>query len=87
MSVLATAASSGQKASSNNDFGGFFSYYFKAAMENYSSKLKNNVTWDLVLQDTKAQTIRKANHTYCDKPYIPANICQQYPDYKIVFGK
>lgn len=87
MSVLATAASTGEKASSNDDFGGFFSYYFKTAMENYSSKLRTNVTWDLVLQDAQKQTIFKAKHTYCDKPYIPANICQQNPDYKIVFGK
>jgi len=87
MSVLATAASSGQLASSNNDFGGFFSFYFKMAMENYSSKLRNNPTWDLILQDTQKQTIFKAKHTYCDKPYIPENICQQNPDYRIVFGK
>lgn len=86
MSILATAAQTGQKASSNNDFGGFFSYFFKTSMENYCSKLKNNGTWDLILQDAKKQTIFKASHTYCDKPYIPENICQQYPDYKIVFG-
>jgi len=87
MSVLATAASTGQKASSNDDFGGFFSYFFKTSMENYCSKLKTNVTWDLVLQDAQKQTIVKARHTYCDKPYIPENICQQNPDYKIIFGK
>lgn len=87
MSLLATAASSGQKASSNDDFGGFFSYFFKTSMENYSSKLRTNVTWDLVMQDAQKQTIFKANHTYCDKPYVPANICQQNPDYKILFGK
>jgi hypothetical protein len=87
MSVLATAASSGQKATSNDGFGGFFSYYFKTSMENYSSKLKTNVTWDLVLQDAQKQTVVKANHTYCEKPYIPANICQQNPDYKIVAGR
>src|SRR6266487_3213629 len=87
MSILATAASSGQKASSNDDFGGFFSYYFKTSMENYSSKLKKDVSWDVVLQDTQKQTILKARHTYCDKPYIPANICQQNPDYRIVFGR
>jgi len=86
-SILATAASTGQKATSNNNFGGFFSYYFKTCMENYSSKLKTNVTWDLVLQDAQKQTVFKARHTYCDKPYIPANICEQNPDYKIVFGK
>lgn len=87
MSILATAAQSGQKASSNNDFGGFFSYFFKTSMENYCSKLKKDGTWDLILQDTQKQTSFKARHTYCDKPYIPENICQQYPDYKIVFGK
>jgi hypothetical protein len=86
MSILLTAASSGEKATSNNDFGGFCSYFFKTSMENYCSKLKTNVTWDLVLQDTQKQTIFKARHTYCDKPYIPANICQQNPDYKIVLG-
>ena len=87
MSILLAAASSGQKATSNNDFGGFCSYFFKTSMENYCSKLKNNGTWDLILQDTQKQTIFKARHTYCDKPYIPENICQQNPDYKIVFGR
>jgi hypothetical protein len=87
MSLLATAASSGQKATSNNDFGGFFSYFFKMSMENYSSKLRTSPTWDLVMQDAQKQTIFKARHTYCDKPYIPANICQQNPDYQIVFGR
>jgi len=86
-SILLTAASNGQKATSNNDFGGFCSYFFKTSMENYCSKLKTNVTWDLILQDTKRQTAFKARHTYCDKPYIPQNICQQDPDYKIVFGR
>ena len=87
MSILATAAQSGQKASSNNDFGSFFSYFFKISMESYCSKLKNNGNWDLILQDAQKQTSFKARHTYCDKPYIPENICQQFPDYKIVFGR
>jgi hypothetical protein len=87
MSVLVTAASTGQKATSNNDFGGFFSYFFKTSMEKYSSKLQTGPSWDLIMQDAQKQTIFKARHTYCDKPYIPANICEQNPDYKIVFGK
>jgi len=82
-SILATAADNGQRASSNNDFGGFFSYYFKTSLENHCSKLKTNVSWDLVLQDAQTQTSYKAKHTYCDKPYIPANICNQYPYYII----
>jgi hypothetical protein len=87
MSIIATSAKQGQRASSNNSFGGFFSYFFKMSMENYCSKLKISPTWDQILQDAATQTINKANHTYCEKPYIPANICHQEPVYKIVFGK
>jgi hypothetical protein len=87
MSILASAALGGEKATSNNDFGGFFSYFFKMAMENYCSKLKTSPTWFQIFDDTKSQTINKANHTYCDKPYIPSNICQQTPVYKIAFGR
>ncbi len=87
MSILATAAQSGQRATSKNSFGGFFSFYFKTAMENYSSKLKNNVSWDQIFQDAKKQTTFKANHTYCGEPSIPENICRQYPDYRIMPGK
>lgn len=87
MSILATAAKEGQRASSNNNFGGFFSYFFKMSMENYCSKLKTSPTWDQIFRDAAVQTINKANHTYCDKPYIPANICHQEPIYKIEFGR
>lgn len=87
MSILATAAQSGQKSTCNPGFGGFFSYFFKQSMESFCSKLKTNPTWDLVLQSTMIQTTNKANHTYCDKPYIVENICRQTPTYKIVFGK
>ena len=83
MSILMTSAEVGEKASGNTNFGGFFSYYFKVAMENYFSQFKTNVTWDDVLQDAKKQTISKAELTYCDKPYIPQNICKQHPFYKI----
>jgi Caspase domain. len=81
-SILATAADVGQKASSNNDFGGFFSYFFKASMENQLSFFKKNVTWESLLLDAKKQTIIKAEHTYCDSPYVAENICEQYPVWK-----
>ena len=87
MSVLATAAQSGQKSTCNPTFGGFFSYFFKESLESYCSKLQTSPTWDLILQSTMIQTTNKADHTYCDKPYIPENICRQTPAYKIVFGK
>lgn len=81
-SILVTAADRGQKAASNNDFGGFFSYFFKSSMENQLGFFKKNVNWDNVLNETKKNTITKAEHTYCDSPYIPENICEQYPIWK-----
>jgi hypothetical protein len=87
MSIIATSAKQGQRASSNNSFGGFFSYFFKMSLENYCSKLKTSPTWDQIFHDTNTQTINKANHTYCEKPYIPANICHQEPIYKIAIGQ
>lgn len=81
-SILVTAADIDQKASSNNDFGGFFSYFFKTSMENQLSFFNKNANWENVLNDTKRTTIVKAEHTYCDKPYIPENICEQYPIWK-----
>ena len=79
LSILACAADSNQLATSNKDFGGFFSYFLKASMENYCSIFEKDVTWKKVLDDTFKQTIFKAEHTYCDLPRIPANICNQRP--------
>jgi hypothetical protein len=85
ISILATAADAGQKATSNNNFGGFFSYYFKASLNNYLGPAKKFITWDVLIADAKMQTVYKAEHTYCDKPFIRENICRQYPIYKKVY--
>jgi hypothetical protein len=77
--ILMTAAGAGQKATSNNEFGGFFSYYFKTAVETSCGQFRNNVSWNQVFEEVKRNTIYKAEHTYCDKPYIPENICDQVP--------
>lgn len=87
MSILMASAQNGEKAASNNEFGSFFSYYFKQSVENYCSRLQRFATWDLVLQNAQKQTHFKARHTYCEKPFIPENICRQNPEYKIVFGR
>ncbi len=84
ISILACAADSNQLATGTAEFGGFFSYFLKTSMENYCSIFKKNVTWNQVLADTYKQTIYKADHTYCDKPYIPANICSQRPIFKTI---
>jgi len=84
ISILACAADSNQRATGSNDFGGFFSYFLKTSLENYCSIFKKDVSWKQILDDTYKQTIYKAEHTYCDKPYIPQNICSQRPIYKSV---
>jgi hypothetical protein len=87
MSVLATACTSGERAASKDNFGGFFTHFFKTSLEVNCSKSKSNVSWDQVLQQTKRQTTVKANNTYCSKPFIPANICKQNPVYTIKIGR
>ena len=87
-SILATAADKWQLASCNNNFGGFFSYFFKSSMETHFSVFKKNVSWETVMQEAIKQTVFKANHTYCSKPpigkpYGPENICRQVPVYTI----
>ncbi len=83
ISILATAADRDQRSSSNNKFGGFFSYYFRSSLDNSLGLFSRNVTWDKVLSSAKSNTIYKANHTYCSRPYIPANICEQTPVYSV----
>jgi hypothetical protein len=78
-SILATAALPGQLATCNNTFGGFFSYFFRASVENHFSFFKNKVTWEQVFEETKRQTKYKADHTYCKLPDNPKNICNQSP--------
>lgn len=84
MSILACAADSNQLAAGNRKLGSFFSYFFYNNMENYCSVFQKDVSWKKILEETATQTIDKANHTYCDKPHIPANICNQKPIQKTV---
>lgn len=83
ISIIANAADSTQKASSNVSFGGFFSYFFKIALNSNCSKKTEIPTWYQVFNEAKAQTIRKAKRTYCNSPFIPENICNQIPIYNV----
>ena len=91
MSILATAADSAQRATSNNTFGGFFSYFFNASLEASCSNTKTAYTsantspswWNAVLSEARMQTEKQAQQTYCSQPYIEENICYQIPCYKI----
>lgn len=85
MSLLMTAAEKGQLASCNAELGAFFSFYFKGSMENALRDVKTkNVSWYQVLDKAKLQTVDKARRTYCSKPYVPANICKQTPQYQVL---
>jgi hypothetical protein len=92
ISVLATAADSTQKASGNPSFGGFFSYFLKTSVENSCSKnvFANKAresgtapTWYDILNQAQQLTYNKSRLTYCDKPFIPENICNQSPCFRI----
>jgi hypothetical protein len=83
-SFLITAADVDQKASSNDDFGGFFSYCFKATLEkNLSALKKTDVSWETIMNETKKQTTIFAEGAYCDSPII----CKQFPNSRMVIGR
>lgn len=87
MSLLVSAAQEGQRATSKNDYGGFFTDFFNRSLENHCSKLRANVTWDLVLTQAKTQTTTNVKGNYCATPRIPENACKQNPVSKIKIGR
>ena len=64
--ILATAAEPYQLAISNPVFGGFFSTFFRNAVETHLSYAKNNVTWTDIFEQAKTQTERKTSRTWCN---------------------
>jgi hypothetical protein len=82
-SLLMTAAEVSELASSTDSDGGFFSYYFKVALENNFGILKKDVSWKQILDEARQQTIEKAERNYCDEPHIESNICKQHPFYTL----
>ncbi len=83
MSILATAADSTQMATSNQSLGGFFSYYFKVSLDINCKQNEITPNWRKILDEASKQTYMKALNTYCFRPFIRSNICNQYPCYKI----
>lgn len=85
VSIIATAANVQELASSNNNFGGFFSYFFRSTLNFYLSPLRvDPPTWEALLQEAQAETAKKARRTYCSRPFIPANICKQTPIFNVL---
>lgn len=78
-SLLITSANKGERATSKNSFGSFYTYYFLSSLTTYVGPDKINPWWIQVLADAQRQTINKANHMYCPLPNNPKNICRQTP--------
>ncbi len=76
-SILITAAKKEQAALTNDELGSFFTHFFKTSMEYHSSIIFKTATWDDIIKTTKNMVEYKAAHTYCAKPFIAENICQQ----------
>lgn len=87
LSLLVTAAVSGQRSRTKKGFGSIYTDYFKSSLEMYCSKLKTNVTWDQVLQNAGTQTTNKVKNSACDKEGQSENACIQVPDYRVRIGR
>lgn len=86
MTILAAAASPYQLGISNAIFGGYFSTFFRNAVETHLGYSKSNVTWDGVFNQTKQQTERKASRTWCNvERTIKCN--RQRPYVRIMYGR
>lgn len=84
--ILAAAASPYQLAISNSDFGGYFSTFFRNALETNLSFAKTNVKWENIFDQTKQQTETKAGRTWCnDEKTVKCN--RQRPVSNIMYGR
>jgi hypothetical protein len=84
--ILIAAASPGQLAISNDDFGGYFSSFFRNNLEISLGYSKTKVKWEQIVEATQKQTETKANRTWCnDEKTIKCN--RQKPFIKIMSGR
>jgi hypothetical protein len=79
LSFLITAATKGERATSKNNFGGFYSYYFLSSLVTYLGPDKTNPGWIQVLADAQKQTINRVSNMFCPRPGNPRNNCRQTP--------
>lgn len=87
LSLLMTAAQKEQLASCDTTAGSLFTLFFKTALENNLSKLKTNVTWYRIADETKNATSLKARNTYVQRPFIEKNLGKQDPVKRILTGR
>lgn len=85
-SILAAAASPYQLAISNSDFGGYFSTFFRNALETNLGFGKTNAKWEDIFNQARQQTETKAGRTWCnDEKTIKCN--RQRPVTNIMYGR
>lgn len=87
LSILVGAAKEGQKAASKKGFGAIYTDYLKKSLENHCSKLRTNITWDLVLRQAALQTTARVKDSYCGSPRTPENVCRQEPVFQVKIGR
>ncbi|MBL7702130.1 MAG: caspase family protein [Ferruginibacter sp.] len=84
--ILAAAASPYQLAISNNDFGGYFSTFFRNNLELYMGYTKTNVKWEQIFAQTSQQAETKSGRTWCnDEKTVKCN--RQRPFATILYGR
>ena len=86
LSVIATAAKEGQRAAATKNFGSFFTEFLKRSLESHCSRVRANVSWDLVLTQAKIKTSQHLWNT-CKEPKTAENGCVQNPDSNIFIGR
>jgi Caspase domain len=86
LSVIATAAKEGQRAAAKNGFGSFFTEFLKKSIESHCSRIRANVSWDLVLTQAKIKTSQHLMNS-CKEPKTAENGCIQNPDSNIFIGR
>ncbi|HRI22566.1 MAG TPA: caspase family protein, partial [Panacibacter sp.] len=83
-SILMTAASRGELSAGTGNLGGIFTYNFRTSMVNYFvGGTKDDITWDNLLKDAQAQTIKKAENTKCKEENGSTRQCVQHPVYQL----
>ena len=87
LSILVGAAKEGQKAATKNGFGAIYTDFLKKSLENHCSKLRTNISWDLVLGQAATQTTARVRGSYCGSPRIPENACRQEPVFQVKVGR
>lgn len=83
MSVLATSAQRGELATGNLAYGGYFTHQFRTNLISNFKPLHLYPTWDHVLKDAQASTIKHAEHSRCSESGQPLKTYKQHPVFRI----